>query len=368
MHPQMPRWLIAAALILPLLPAGGALGAEASESASSAPVEPGPLPTPSIVFILHERGPATGVLAAFDRVSGQLGELEVDVRVERGARLASRRAEAERARRYFEASDVAAVFWFEPAGSSLIVYGIARGEQNVFVRNVSVTDTPAVDVEAVSVALRAMLGAALEGEPLGQVAEVGAEVVPPPPTRPRPAPAAPTELPPIEPEVWVHLSGVATWLAREPEPQLGMALAAEFRWQHLSILLDGSGHAPKRVDGPGADAVLDRFRVGLHGGYTRFEGILGATVAARLAVELLHRRTHVEAEGLTATAEDRRVFPVVGASVTGHARLTGRLSAFVTASMDAAPSHELRIVEPDNVRGIRLLSLRPALALGVALR
>ncbi len=322
-----------------------------------------------VVFVLHDQSPAAGVLQAFDRMQGQLGELELDISAVHEPRLATVSAEAHRAADIAERQGAAALFWFENAAEgSLRIYALHVPSGRVFARDVALARDATVQREQLAVVLRAAIPAVLEGgESLGEPLLV----VPPEPaveqSLPVPAPSPVAARADDEPLRLRAAIGYAGWaIAPDASWQSGVSgelLLDRGGWLRGSL---GAGYAaPATIEGDGADAVVTRIPIAARLGVAHEMGHMTIGLEAGPLLEWWYRRTIVRTDALEPTGSTTRWR--LGAGLLGRFELSvaGRLGLYVLAGGDwLAGPHEFTIQNEQSEQTLRTYDIRPHVGFG----
>ena len=325
-----------------------------------------------VVFVLHERSPAAGVLETFDRMQGQLGELDLDIFAVRVARLHRLSAQARQAAEVAERREAAAVFWFAPrARASLRVYALHVPSGRVFARDVSLAQDATVQREQLAIVLRAAVPAVLEGgrdlgEPLLVVQpESAAPESPRPPPSPSPEAAAvggTGEQPRLRAALGYARTAIAPTAGWQSGASMQLVLDAA-GWLRAS---SGVGYAfPIAIEGQGADAIIKRATLvaKLGAGWSTGRAAVGVEVGP--LVEMWHRRTVVHAEELEPTPPSTLWRPG-GVLEARLELLVGlRMGLYALAGVQWLPTpHGLTIRSAQTGQQLATYAVRPHVGLG----
>ena len=326
-----------------------------------------------VVFVLHDRSPAAGVLRAFDTMRGQLGELELDISAVHAPRLDAISAQARRAAQIAEPRRATAVFWFERrAGGSLRVYALHVPSGRVFARDVALAHDATVQREQLAVVLRAAIQAVLEGgDDLGEPLLV----VPPEPTV-RQSRALPPPSP--VPEVAAVGGDDEPARLRAAMGYAGSAVAPEASWQSglsCELLLDAEGWlrvslgvgyaAPTTIEGNGADAIVTRIPIVARLGVAQSIGRVAVGLEVGPLLEGWHRRTVVRTDALETTASTTHWR--LGGVLLGRFELSvgGRLGLYVLAGGDWLPApHDFSVRSAQTEQKLTTYAIRPHVGVG----
>lgn len=391
--PRVSRWLIR--ILAGLLPMVTVLAVRSAVADSGAP---------RIVFLLNDPSQLVGVLRAFDIVVGQLGELNLEVRVLHGPRPETIRAQARKAGREATLQQARAAFWFTAeTDGSIRVYTLHAATGRVYARTVELVGDAAVQREQLSVVLRAAILAVLEGgfelgdpllvaEPhaseadspadrrnLGENQQRGlvtekprasekppasqATVPVPSPAEDALSPAAAALLPALRAGIAYSgstLGGTSYW-------QNG--LLAELVWNVTGALRTSiaAGYVfPAEVSGTGASAAISRIPISarIGGGIPTGPMILG--LEAGLLVEAWHRTTQVQSDTLQPT--DPTTVWRTGGTVAGRLEVpvTGGVGLYLMGGAQWLPfPHRLSIQTVDAEQQLAIAAVRPHGAVGV---
>lgn len=327
-----------------------------------------------IVFVLHDQSPASGVLQTFDRLQGQLGELQIDIQTVHVAPLEEFPDQARQAARIARESRAVAAVWFEAGtADTLRIYALHAPSGRVFARDVTLGDDATVQREQLAVVLRAAVPAVLSGgselgTPLLVVAQDSpVETSPPsPPSSPKPAERAPREVEqPARLRTGVGYGG--TSVAHDASWQSGVLaelLLDAGGWLRGSL---GAGYAASTtIRGDQADAIITRFPFVARAGAMRTFGGAGFGVEAGPVLEAWRRRTAVHSDQLQPT-EPSTAWRYGGAVAARlEVSLGPRVGLYLLLEGQWFPGpHTLTIESEQGEQRITTRSLRPELGLGL---
>lgn len=325
-----------------------------------------------LVFVLDEPSPASGVLRTFDRLQGQLGELELEIETVHAASHAELPEQARQAAELARKTRAAVAIWFEArTAGTLRIYALHAQSGRVYARDVDLSDEATVQREQVAVVLRAAVPAVLSGG-----AQLGAPllVVPRDPS----VDAAPS-LPAVpSPGPVVREHGRSTRL-RAALGYDGTALAWDANIQHgvlAALVLDagawlrvglGAGYtAEASIPGDQASAIVRRLpffaKVGAR--WSAGGPVIGVEVGPVL--EAWHRRTAIHAGRLQPT-EPSTVWRYGGAvSTRAELGLGPHVALYLSVEGQWFPvPHTVSVESERGEQRIETHSVRPHLGLGL---
>ncbi len=350
-----------------LAAAGGVLGTSGVASAEHG--------TPSkMVFVLHDQSPASGVLQTFDRLQGQLGELEIDIETVHVPRLEEFPEQARQAAHIARGSRAVAAVWFEArTAGTLRIYALHAPSGRVFARDVSLGDDATVQREQVAVVLRAAIPAILSGG-----SELGKPLLVVPRDLPVEAPSPPPLSAP-KPDDRASREVERAARLRAAVGYGGASVASDANWQSgvsAELLLDargwlrgslGAGYAaPTTIRADQADATITRFPFVARVGITRSLGSPVFGVEGGPVLEAWHRQTSVHSDRLRPTAPSTawRFGGALAARL--DMSLSSHVGLYLLLEGQWFPGpHTLTIESEQGEQKITTRSLRPQVGLGL---
>ncbi len=323
--------------------------------------------------MLDDPSTASGVLRTFDRLQGQLGELELEIETVHAAVRAELPEQARQAAELARKTRAAVAIWFEArAAGTLRIYALHAASGRLYARDVKLSDEATVQREQVAVVLRAAVPAVLSGG-----AELGAPllVVPREPSVDA-APSLPEVQSGPDPVVREHgrstrlraaLGYDGTALARDANIQSGVLAALLVdagTWLRTGL---GAGYAAEAsIRGEQASAIVRRVPFFAKVGARWSAGGLVIGVEVGPVLEAWHRRTTIHAGRLQPT-EPSTVWRYGGAvSTRADLDLGQRVALYLSVEGQWFPvPHTVSIESERGEQRIETHSVRPHVGLGL---
>ncbi|HET7506337.1 MAG TPA: hypothetical protein VFK02_35200 [Kofleriaceae bacterium] len=296
-----------------------------------------------LAVVVRDGGDATLAVA---RLHGQLADLEIDLRIERGPIEPTLDGQLEAAARLAADQGARAVVWFVPRRGGLVVAIATPADHRLFVREIPAAAASTI-AEAAAVAARSALRAIADGGTIG--VEVPIDRAAPAPAPAAPAPAAPARRLGLAIAIgWqVALDGGADAGAHA---LAGRTTATSGPWG--AVLAVSWGPALRRRADGAAGVTVDLSRSSAALGVERRFGELALGAAA--GVILYHRATIATPADLSATAATTTAAFVAGPELRWQWRPGGgAIGAAATAGLDLV----LGAPDPAIERGMDVASL-----------